>query len=198
MTYAVRSKEGHVVRRFASHAEAEAFVRTAQSPSRKTDRHTEKARLLQAWHEASAAVNRAKQAFDEAWRTDMRKVEPARKVLLKAVAVEERAHRKAARLEYSPSRRGPSEQEQEPLWEESPTQRVPTAKINAAVEAARFYHGSEGLPVKTQQRFYAAMMRKIAAVVKATGASDQQFVFDQIVARARSVGRLMPRPGKDY
>jgi hypothetical protein len=111
MTYAVRSKEGHVVRRFASHAEAESFVRTAQSPSRKTDRHTEKARLLQAWHEASAAVNRAKQAFDEAWRTDMRKVEPARKVLLKAVAVEERAHRKAARLEYSPSRRGPSEQE---------------------------------------------------------------------------------------
>lgn len=69
----------------------------ARDPSPE-NRHNKDARLLHAWHEASAAVNRAKQAFDEAWRTDLRQVEPARKVLHRAVVAEQRAHRKAAQV----------------------------------------------------------------------------------------------------
>jgi hypothetical protein len=80
-------------------------------------------------------------------------------------------------------------------WAKSP--RLPKAKIDAAVEAARMYAGSEGLPVNIQQRFYAKLMRRCAAVAKATGNTEAN-VFEQITARAQSLGRIYPRPAKDY
>lgn len=75
--------------------------------------------------------------------------------------------------------------------------RVPHAKVNAAVEAARMYFGADGLPIRTQQRFYTKMMRTIAALANTTGNTEQN-VFNQITERARSLGRVYPRPGKDY
>ena len=59
------------------------------------------------------------------------------------------------------------------------------------------YAGSDGLPIKTRQRFYTKLMHHCAAVAKATGNTEAN-VFEQITARAQSLGRVYPRPAKDY
>lgn len=66
-----------------------------------------------------------------------------------------------------------------------------------AVEAARLYMGSEGLPIKTQQRFYKRMMKAIERAARAAK-MDVHIAHQQITARASSLGRVRPQPGKDY
>jgi phage I-like protein len=67
----------------------------------------------------------------------------------------------------------------------------------AALTAARLYIGSEGLPIRVQQKLYAKLQRKIVAVEKVHGASNGA-VYDEVIARAHSLGRIIPSPGKDY
>lgn len=74
---------------------------------------------------------------------------------------------------------------------------VSKAQVEKAVKAAQLYHGSEGLYVKTQQRFYDRMMKLVNAIADKHGA-DRQSVFDQITAEARRRGKISPLPGKDY
>jgi hypothetical protein len=71
------------------------------------------------------------------------------------------------------------------------------ASAEKAVEAARLYAGALGLPIKTQQQFYARMQKAIGRVAKDYDMSTQA-VWDQIMSEAASRGKVMPRPGKDY
>lgn len=70
--------------------------------------------------------------------------------------------------------------------------------IEAAVHAARLYIGSDGTArIRDQQRLYAAMQRKIAAVAKRRG-MDETDASEQITAKARELGPITPTPGKDF
>lgn len=71
------------------------------------------------------------------------------------------------------------------------------ASAEKAVEAAQLYGGALGLPIKTQQRFYVRMQKAIERAAKDHGMSTQA-TWDQITAQAQSLGRIVPRPGKDY
>jgi hypothetical protein len=69
--------------------------------------------------------------------------------------------------------------------------------LEEAVKAAQLYAGSEGLPIKAQQRLHGGMMRKIAAVARKYKISEGS-AHDQISAEASRRGRIVPSPGKDY
>jgi hypothetical protein len=71
------------------------------------------------------------------------------------------------------------------------------ALLDKALKAAQLYHGSMGLPVKTQQKFYARMRKAVTAVATKYGASEGT-VHDQVTERAQSLGPIRPMPGKDY
>lgn len=63
------------------------------------------------------------------------------------------------------------------------------AKAQKAVKAIREYMGSDGLPIKTQQRFYNRMMKAMDGL---------EMYRDAIEARANELGPIHLRPGKDY
>lgn len=69
--------------------------------------------------------------------------------------------------------------------------------IEAAVKSAQLYRGSMGLPIKTQQRFYARMMTAARKVAAAYG-MDETTALEQISTQASSRGNVTPQPGKDY
>ena len=69
--------------------------------------------------------------------------------------------------------------------------------LGAAVDAARRYHACHDLPIKTQQRFYARML-KLAAKVAADNGMDPADALAQITREAQSRGRLTLQPGKDF
>ena len=73
--------------------------------------------------------------------------------------------------------------------------------ISLLVLAAQQYQACHGLPHKTQQRFYARMMRLVGQVAADNG-MDPADAFAQIIREAESRGTLSGmsalRPGKDY
>jgi hypothetical protein len=69
--------------------------------------------------------------------------------------------------------------------------------LDAAVDAARLYHGSTGAPLRAQQRLYEQMRRKCANIAKNLGV-DEFDVRSQVQDEARRRGSIVPRPGKDY
>ncbi len=75
--------------------------------------------------------------------------------------------------------------------------RPPRAQLEGAVRAWQLYMGSEGLPIKAQQRFYDKAMKLTAQVDKKLG-SPYPSVHQQITDEARRRGKISPQPGKDY
>lgn len=71
------------------------------------------------------------------------------------------------------------------------------ASAHKAIEATRYYIGSMGLPAKTMQRFYSRMTKAIEKAATDHGMPLDQ-AMDQIMSRARTMGAITPRPGKDY
>ena len=86
-----------------------------------------------------------------------------------------------------------------PQWglHEAPQKRVPKPLVDKAVKAAQMYIGSEGTPAKTQERFYRKMLAAVNKIASVSG-MDSGDVLDKITARARSLGKISPMPGKDY
>ena len=68
--------------------------------------------------------------------------------------------------------------------------------LKEAVNAWQLYYGSEGLNVKIQDRFYKKAMRLTSSIGEKIG--SLQSAYDQLTSRARSLGKIIPRPGKDY
>jgi hypothetical protein len=69
--------------------------------------------------------------------------------------------------------------------------------VEAAVAIARLYQGSMDLPIRTQQRFYARLVRAVNAVANRRNAAPFD-IFAQVNEEASRRGALIPRPGKDY
>jgi hypothetical protein len=75
--------------------------------------------------------------------------------------------------------------------------RVRARYLPKAVLAARKYKASFGLPMKTQQRFY-AQMTKLAGLVATDNGMDPDDAFIQITREADRLGPIAITPGKDY
>lgn len=82
---------------------------------------------------------------------------------------------------------------------ENPARENPKASagVEAAVKAWQMYYGADGLPIKTQQRFY-AKARKLTDKVATHHGMSVQSAHDQVTAEASRRGKIWPRPGKDY
>ena len=72
-----------------------------------------------------------------------------------------------------------------------------SAGVEAAVKAWQMYYGTEGLPIKTQQRFYSRATKLTDKVATQHGMSSLA-AHEQIQAEASRRGKIWPRPGKDY
>ena len=79
----------------------------------------------------------------------------------------------------------------------TPNKKKIAKDIEAAVHAAQLYIG-KGLRMRItdEQKLYASMNRKIAAVAKRLG-MDEAEAYRQILAEAKRRGGLMALPGKD-
>lgn len=75
--------------------------------------------------------------------------------------------------------------------------RGPAKDVEAAVHAARLYHGSlDGTRIRDAQKLYERMVRKIDAVAKRRKI-DRDSAYRQIADEARRRGAITPVPGKD-
>jgi len=75
--------------------------------------------------------------------------------------------------------------------------RPPRAMIERAVKAAQIYHGSQGAPLKYQQKLYERMERAAQSVAKKVG-MDFNNALDQITQEALRRGNITAMPGKHY
>lgn len=73
----------------------------------------------------------------------------------------------------------------------------PKASVEAAVKAWQMYYGSDGLPIKTQQRFYSKATKLTEKVAREHGMSSLA-THEQIQAEASRRGKISSQPGKDY
>lgn len=73
----------------------------------------------------------------------------------------------------------------------------PKASVEAAVKAWQEYYGSDGLPIKTQQRFYKRATKLTDKVATEHGMSSLS-AHEQVQAEAQRRGKIWLRPGKDY
>lgn len=68
-----------------------------------------------------------------------------------------------------------------------------TKKFNAAVTKQRLYHGSQGCPIKVQQKLMNAANRAINNL-----GWDIYEAYEAVVDKANALGPITPMPGKDY
>lgn len=96
--------------------------------------------------------------------------------------------------------------DEDPVWFDYPPgwvfenpQRLdnPKASVEAAVKAWQMYYGAEGLPIKTQQRFYSRATKLTDKVAKEHSMSSLA-AHEQIQGEEGRRGKIYPRPGKDY
>jgi hypothetical protein len=72
------------------------------------------------------------------------------------------------------------------------------AELEKAVKAWRLYLGSSGnIPVPSAQRLYDRAMGHVRKIAKKTGMVEND-VYDQLVREAEKLGKIVPKPGKDY
>jgi hypothetical protein len=68
--------------------------------------------------------------------------------------------------------------------------------LDDAVKAARLYQGAVGLSITQQQRLYNKVKGLCDRVARDKGL-DYGNVYEQVFARASSLGAIRPTPGKD-